>query len=165
MFTRKRKAEFIDVKAQPPLMRQIDVAHVVALLKSETAARRAGRAMMARTQQLRDVVLDYVGALERASQTGDHNTIYAEAHEIRGLAETVGLVAAGRIANKLCLYIDTAMRRGQTPDRMVMTLHVEAVGRSARAKDEATRLGADVVRELEALAAHKLGGAAEMAAE
>jgi HPt (histidine-containing phosphotransfer) domain-containing protein len=165
MFSRKRKAEFIDAKAQPPLMRQIDVAGFAALLRSDVAAKRAGRAMAARIHQLRDVVLDYVGALERAAQTGDNAAIYAQAHEIRGLAEMVGLVAAGRIANKLCLYIDTALRRGQVPDRTVVMLHVDAVSRSARAKDEATRLGEDVVRELEMLANYKLSGASDIAAE
>src|ERR1700749_1908622 len=97
MFSRKRKAEFIDAKAQPPLMRQIDVAGFAALLRSDTATKRASRAMTGRGHQLRDAVLDYAVALERAAQSGDNAAIYAQAHEIRGLAEMVGLVAAGRI--------------------------------------------------------------------
>ncbi len=165
MFTRKRKAEFIDAKSYPAMMRAIDAPHFVAALKSQDASKRAGRAMLARASQLRDAVVEYVGGLERAAQLGDMDASYAQAHEIRGLAEMVGFVAAGRIANKLCLYIDTATRRGQTPDRMVVMLHVDAVTRSARATDEATRLGDEVVNELEALAARKLAGTAEMAAE
>jgi hypothetical protein len=165
MFTRKRKAEFIDAKSYPAMMRAIDAPHVLALLKSETALKRADRALLARISQLRDAVLGYVSALERAAQFGDWDAVFAQAHEIRGLAEMVGFVAAGRIANKLCLYLDTAARRGQAPDRMVVLLHVDALIRAARAKDEATRLGDEVVSELEALAARKLSGATELAAE
>jgi HPt (histidine-containing phosphotransfer) domain-containing protein len=165
MFTRKRKAEFIDAKSYPAMMRTIDVPHVLALLKSEAAHKRADRALLARTSQLRDAVLDYVSTLERAAQSADYDMVFAQAHEIRGLAEMVGFVAAGRIANKLCLYLDTTTRRGQAPDRMVVMLHVDALTRSARAKDEATRLGDEVVSELEALATRKLSGAAELAAE
>lgn len=156
MFSRKRKAEFIDAKSIPPMMRQIDVAGFAAMLRSENAVKRASRAMTARMNQIRDVVLDYVAALERAGKLGDNGEIYAQAHEIRGLAEMVGLVAAGRIANKLCLYIDTCFRRGQTPDRTVVTLHIDAVGRAARATDEATRHGDTIVTQLEALASYKL---------
>lgn len=165
MFTRKRKAQFIDAKSYPAMLRPVDVAQFVAMLKSETAAKRAGRAMLARTAQLKDAVLGYVSSLERAAQFGDCAETYLHAHEIRGLAETVGLVAAGRIANSLCLYLDTCARRAQTPDRMVVMLHVDAVSRAARAKDEATRLGDEVASELEALATHKLSGAVEIAAE
>ncbi|MGH6870247.1 MAG: hypothetical protein ACREHE_01970 [Rhizomicrobium sp.] len=160
MFTRKRKAEIIDAKSYPAMLRPVDVSQFVALLKSETAAKRAGRALTARASQLKDAVLDYVSSLEKAAQFGDHAETYLRAHEIRGLAGTVGLVAAGRIANKLCLYLDAAMRRGQTPDRMVVMLHVDAVGRAARATDEATLLGDEVVNELEALASYKLGAIA-----
>jgi HPt (histidine-containing phosphotransfer) domain-containing protein len=162
---RKSKAKFIDAKSYPPMMRALDAAQFMALLKSETAARRVDRAILACASQLRDAVLGHVSALEAAAQRGDDGQAYAQAHEIRGLAEMVGLVAAGRIANKLCLYLDTAGRRGQTPDRMVMTLHVDAISRAARATDEATRLGDAVVNELEALVAHKLGSAIGMAAE
>ncbi|HEY2069514.1 MAG TPA: Hpt domain-containing protein [Rhizomicrobium sp.] len=165
MFARKRKAQFIDAKSYPPLMRAVDAAPFAALLRSDTAVKRANRAMLARVNQLRDVVLEYVSALERAAQAGDVPEIFAQAHEIRGFAEMVGLVAAGRIANKLCHYLDTSARRNQTPDRMVITLHVDAISRAARAKDEATRLGDEVVNELAALASYKLAGAVDVAAE
>jgi HPt (histidine-containing phosphotransfer) domain-containing protein len=165
MFTRKRKAQFIDAKNYPAMLRPVDVAQFVALLKSENAAKRAGRAVMARTSQLKDAVLEYVVSLERAAQFSDWSETYLHAHEIRGLAETVGLVAAGRIANQLCHYLDTVTRRGQTPERMVVMLHVDAVSRAARAKDEATRLGDEVVNELEALASYKLSTMNEIAAE
>jgi hypothetical protein len=163
MFERKPKAEFIDAKSYPAMLRAVDAAQFVALLKSDNAARRADRAVLARTSQLRDAVLGYVGALEMAARAGDDVTAYAEAHEIRGLAETVGLVAAGRIANKLCLYLDIVARRAQSADRTVVTLHVDAIARAARAKDDTTRLGDEVANELAALAAYKLNATAAAA--
>ncbi|HTQ13744.1 MAG TPA: hypothetical protein VMH86_07705 [Rhizomicrobium sp.] len=165
MFSRRRKAQFIDPKSYPAMLKPADVAQFVAVLRSETAARRAGRALLARSAQLRDVVLDYVASLEKAAQFGDWAETWLHAHEIRGLAETIGLVAAGRIANKLCLYLDAAAARSQAPDRTVVMLHVDAAARAARARDEATQLGDAILNELEALAAYKLGTSAEMAAE
>ena len=165
MFQRRRKVEFIDAKSYPPVVRGADAAHFVSALKSADASRRANRAVLARTSQLRDAVLDYVSALEQAVHAGDDAAAFGQAHEIRGLAETIGLVAAGRIANGLCFYLDAMAERGQRTDRTVIMLHVDAIARSARAEDEATRLGGKVAVELAALVARKLGDSLDIAAE
>jgi Hpt domain len=165
MFLRRKKVEFIEAKSYPAMVRGADAADFLSALKSEDASRRAGRAILARTSQLRDAVLDYVGALEMAVRAGDDYAIFAQAHEIRGLAGTVGLVAAGNIANGLCLYLDALAQRGQRADRTVVMLHAEAIMRAARAQDEATRLGGTVAIELAALVVHKLGEPVAVAAE
>jgi hypothetical protein len=165
MFQRHKKTEFIDAKSYPPVVRGIDAAHFISVLKSEDAARRADRAVLARTSQMRDAVLGYVSGLEQAARASDDAAAFCEAHEIRGLAGTVGLVAAGRIANGLCLYLYALTGRGQSADRAVIMLHVDAIARAARAQDEATRLGGTVAVELAALVAHKLGDGQEIAAQ
>lgn len=165
MFQRRDKVEFIDVKSYPQMVRACDAAILVSLLKGADAQRRAGRAILARTSQMRDAVLDYVTGLEQAARAGDDAATFEQSHEIRGLAGTVELVAAGRIANGLCLYLDALMRRGQRADRAVVALHVDAIARAARAQDEATRLGEKVALELASLVAHKLGDPLEIAAE
>ena len=165
MFQRRRKVELIDAKSYPPVVRGADAVLFVSALKSEDASRRANRAVLARTGQLRDAVLANVSALEAAARAGDDAAAFGEAHDIRGLAGTIGLVAAGHIANGLCLYLDALMARGQRAEHAVVMLHVEAVARAARAEDDATRLGGRVAVELAALAAHKLGGSFDLAAE
>jgi HPt (histidine-containing phosphotransfer) domain-containing protein len=165
MFQRRAKVEFIDAKSYPPVVRGTDAAHFVSALKSEDASRRANRAVLARTSQLRDAVLEYVSELEEAARAGNDAAAFEEAHDIRGLAGTVGLVAAGHIANGLCLYLDTLTARGQRADRAVIMLHVEAIARAAHAQDEATRLGGKVAVELAALVARKLGDNLDIAAE
>jgi len=165
MFQRRAKVEFIDAKSYPRVVRGADAAHFVSTLKGEDASRRANRAVLARTSQLRDAVLDYVNALEQAARAGDDAAAFGEAHEIRGLAGTVGLVAAGTVANGLCLYLDALAQRGQSADRAVIMLHVDAIARAARAQDEATRLGGKVAAELASLVAHKLGDDLDIAAE
>jgi len=165
MFQRRRKVELIDAKSYPPVVRGADAAHFVSALKSEDASRRANRAVLARTGQLRDVVLEYVAELEEAVRAGDDAAAFGEAHDIRGLAGTVGLVAAGHIANGLCLYLDTLATRGQGSDRTVVLLHVEAIARAAHAEDDATRLGGKVAVELAMLVARKLSDKFNIAAE
>ena len=60
---------------------------------------------------------DYVDELETAP--GDMTLVFEKAHEIRGFAETAGLVATGRIADGLCRYIDE-MERGQRAARWTL---------------------------------------------
>lgn len=165
MFQRRRKVELIDVKSYPPVVRGVDAAHFVSALKSDDASRRANRAVLARTSQLRDAVLEYVAELETAARAGDDADAFTKAHDIRGLAGTVGLVAAGHIANGLCLYLDALAARGQSADRTVVMLHVEAITRAAHARDDATRLGGKVAVELAMLVTRKLGDKFDVAAE
>jgi len=154
----QRLVDFIPTHAYPaPIKRKETAAFLAKLLSDETAAR-ANRVIAERSQQLRDVVLSYVAALESALAQSSIELIYEEAHEIRGLAETIGLVATGRIAGGLCNYLDALERGNVAPDPKVIALHVEAIARAARAEDDATQHGTRVTEELSALVAHKLGG-------
>ena len=60
---------------------------------------RAAKAVSAQSETLRDVVRGYVDELERS--LSDSVIVFEKAHEIRGLAETAGLHATGRIADGL----------------------------------------------------------------
>ncbi len=147
--------------APKPLLRSADVAEFLRNVNNAETAKRAERIIASRSQELCTVVDGYVTKLEGALKAGDMDALYSEAHEIRGLAETVGLVAAGRIANGLCSYLDEVKHRAVAADRPLLRLYVEAAVRATRATDDATRLGDKVAVELAALAARRLGEAKE----
>ena len=48
---------------------------------------------------------------------GDMRQLFDKAHEIRGFAETAGLITTGRIAEILCRYMDDMTRIGQAAGR------------------------------------------------
>ena len=123
------------------------------VLAAETAARGA-KVIQQAGQRLRLAVHDYVRELENA--IGNLPLVFEKAHELRGFAETAGLRATGRIANGLCRYFDSMEKLGATPDHAVVALHISAIARAARAKDEAGRMSDAVAKELAALVAHKL---------
>lgn len=152
--------ELIPADAYPPVMRACDAREFLQQLKGEALQTRMTHVVASRAAELRDAVRAAAARLEMAAQGGDTETVYAEAHEIRGLAGTGGLGASGQIADRLCLYIDAAMRAGLTVDGGIVGLHVGAIARAAHAQDEATRLGSEVADELGALVARKLGPAA-----
>ncbi len=83
--------------------------------------------------------------------------IYEQAHEIRGLAETTGLKATGRIAQGLCNYLEALSFGDGKPENAVVALHVDAISRASRSHDEAMRLGEEVANELAALVQRKIG--------
>ncbi|HEY0283193.1 MAG TPA: hypothetical protein VGC27_11290 [Rhizomicrobium sp.] len=116
----------------------------------------AARVVADRAEELRVAVLAHVDRIADAAHAADPAAIYAQAHEIRGLAGNAGLLAAGRIANGLCRYLDALGRSGRQPDQELVVLHLEAIARAARAEDEATRLGDTVASELAALVDKKL---------
>ena len=124
-------------------------------------AQRAERVIASKSHELCSAVDSYATKLETALAAGDMPALFDEAHEIRGLAETAGLVAAGRIANGLCCYLDEAKRRGIAADKSLLTFYVEAIARATRATDDATRLGDTVAIELAALASRRLSEAKE----
>ncbi|HEX3810691.1 MAG TPA: Hpt domain-containing protein [Rhizomicrobium sp.] len=127
-------------------------------LSSRETLKAAEKVMQEKSGDMREAVLSYVAKLEAAKNSGDAGLLFAQAHEIRGLAANAGLVSAGRIADGLCRYLDEAGRREATVDRAVTSLFVDAVSRASHATDDATKLGDTVARELNALAARKLAG-------
>jgi len=104
MFQRRDKVEFIDVKSYPQMVRACDAAILVSLLKGADAQRRAGRAILARTSQMRDAVLDYVTGLEQAARAGDDAATFEQSHEIRGLAGTVELLFGAHEIDHRCRF-------------------------------------------------------------
>jgi hypothetical protein len=82
--------------------------------------------------------------------------LFELAHEIRGFAETAGLVTTGRISEILCRYMDDMERIGKPLDATIVTLHVAAIARAARAEDDSVRNGQAVASELAALVARRL---------
>jgi hypothetical protein len=128
-------------------------------LRSTATAMAAKKALTDSIVPMREAVLAALPRLEAAG--ADPAKIYAEAHEIRGLAGNAGLAAAAKISGVLCLYLDGMMRAGRSSDMAVVGLCVAAIGRAARALDEETRLGQHVVKELGVLVSRKLADTAE----
>ncbi len=149
-----KKAQVIPPDAYPQMVSKSDAAKMVRALRAPETAARGARVIQNAGQKLREGVHDYVRELEAA--IGNHPLVFEKAHEIRGFAETAGLRATGRIANGLCRYFEEMAKLGAAPDDAVIALHVSAIVRAAHAKDEASRAGDAVVKELAALVAHKL---------
>jgi hypothetical protein len=82
--------------------------------------------------------------------------VFEKAHEIRGMAETAGLVTTGRIADILCRYMDDMERIKKPLDLTLVALNVSAIGRAARAEDDDADMGDAVATELAALVARRL---------
>jgi hypothetical protein len=119
----------------------------------ETAAK-AQAAMEAAMPAMRAAILQYVEEMEQAR--GDSARLFAAAHEIRGFAETAGMITTGRIAEVLCRYMDDLQRLGEPTDATIVALHVAAISRAARAEDDSVRTGQAVAAELAALVARRL---------
>jgi len=149
-----KKAQVIPPDDYPQMVSKSDAAKMARALRSPETTARGAKAIQSHGQKLQLAVHDYVRELENAA--GNLQLIFEKAHELRGFAETAGLRATGRIAGGLCRYFDDMERLGATPDKAVIALHVSAIGRAARAKDEAGRMNDTVVKELAALVAHKL---------
>jgi chemotaxis protein histidine kinase CheA len=125
-----------------------------ALRDPETAAK-AGAAMAAAAEPMRDSVLTLVLRIEEAARADDFARLYGESHEIRGLAGNAGLEATARIANELCRYLDGFAQAGRSPDRAVIRLHLEAIARSV-CQEETPKLSDAVAKELAQLVEKKL---------
>ncbi len=139
-----------------PLLSDGARKQAMARLRSGETLARASRVIAMRTAEMRGAVLELIEALDAAMRARDWSLVFAATHEIRGLAETAGLTATGRIANGLCHYLDSLARLGMAPDTAVVGLHVDAVIRSARTEDDAVRHGDAVAEQLAALVARKL---------
>lgn len=151
------EVEVIPVHAYPQMLSRHAAAQFVNSLKSKDVRTRVSNALTAGKHALFDVVRSSSARLDAELRKGDMAALLGEAYEIRGLAETAGLTAAGRIAEGLCFYLNAAAEKKLAPDLGVVSLHVDAVIRAANAQDEATRLGTEVANELRSLVQDRLG--------
>jgi histone H3/H4 len=149
-----KRAQMIPPDAYPQLVAKGDAAAISRMLKSPDTVVRGSRVIGSSTEGLRAAVRDYVVELEQAGQ--DLAQISDKAHEIRGFAETAGLHATGHIADGLCRYFDESEQLGVGPDMTIVSLHIAAIARAARAEDEVSRMSEVVAKELAALVNHKL---------
>lgn len=150
----QKQAEMILPDAYPQMMSKQDAAYAMRTLRSAQTMVRAQVAMEAAVPPMKIAILQYVDELEDAGS--DVRLIFDKVHEIRGFAETAGLVTTGRIAEIFCRYMDDMERLEKTPDGQLVALHVSAIARAARTEDDDVRLGEVVAAELAALVARKL---------
>jgi hypothetical protein len=150
-------AQFIDPDAYPQMLSKPEAARALLNLRSAETAARAQVAMEAAIPPMRAAILRYVDEMEQAGL--DLKKLFAIAHEIRGFAETAGMITTGRIAEILCRYMDDMERSGKPLDGTIVALHASAIARAARAEDDDVRMGEKVAAELAALVARRLSEA------
>jgi hypothetical protein len=149
-----KQAQLISPDAYPQMLSKQDAAQAMKSLRSSQTMVKAQAAMEAAVPPMKQAILQYVDELEFIGH--DMPKIFDKVHEIRGFAETAGMVTTGRIAEILCRYMDDMDRLGKTADIHLVALHVSAIARAARAEDDDVRLGEVVAAELAALVARKL---------
>jgi hypothetical protein len=147
-------AQLIPPDAYPQMMSKPRAARALYTLRAPETAAKAQTAMEAAMPPMRAAILQYVQEMEQAGN--DMTKLFEAAHEIRGFAETAGMITTGRIAEVLCRYMDDLIRVGKPLDGTIVTLHVAAIARAARAEDDNVRTGQAVAAELAALVAKRL---------
>ena len=147
-------AEIIPPAAYPQPVDKESAALLVRRLRTKSTAEEAERVVAEKSEDLREVIRRYVGALDASAS--DLGAVFAIAHEVRGFAATAGLSATGRIADGLYRYLDRVRKAGAQPDRALVSLHVSAIVRAAHAEDEASRMSEVVASELSELVSRKL---------
>jgi hypothetical protein len=150
-------AKLIAPESYPQIMGRGEAVRAMLTLRSPETAARAQVAMEAAIAPMRAAILQYVEDMEQAA--GDMKKLFEAAHEIRGFAETAGLITTGRIAEILCRYMDDMERVGKPFDTTIVALHASAIARAARAEEDDVRMGEEVAAELAALVARRLSGA------
>jgi hypothetical protein len=150
-------AQFIEPEAYPQMLNRSDAARALLALRSAETAAKAQVAMDAAIPPMRAAILRYVDEMEQAGR--DLKKLFAIAHEIRGFAETAGMITTGRIAEILCRYMDDLERVGKPLDTTIVALHASAIARAARAEEDDVRMGEKVAAELAALVARRLAEA------
>ena len=150
------KIELVPAADYPMMLSKARAKQAMAMLRSSEIEAKASRVIALKTAELRGAVIAMIEQMETAARAADWPAVYETTHEIRGLAGTCGLTATGRIANGLCHYLDAIAELGQKPDGAVTSLHLDAIVRSARTKDEVARHGEAVAQQLAALVARKL---------
>lgn len=148
------KANLISPEDYPQMMSKADGARALLSLRSSQSLDRAQSAVAQAIPPMRMAILQYVADLEQAG--GDLELVFARAHEIRGFAETAGLIITGRIADILCRYMDDMGRIGKPMDGPIVALHVAAICRAARAEEDGVAMGEMVADELATLVARRL---------
>jgi hypothetical protein len=155
----KKQPQIIAPDAYPQMMSKPNAARAAQTLRSAQVAEKAQLAMEAQIPAMRAAILGYVEELEKAQ--GDMTLVFEKAHEIRGFAETAGLVTTGRIADILCRYMDDMERIKKPLDVTLVALNVSAIGRAARTEDGNAAMGDVVAAELAALVARRLADASQ----
>ena len=152
----KSKAQIVAVKDYPAMLTEEAAAEFTRTFANPETKQRASRVIEQRREVLSSAVRDYIKVLEKAMDKGDMKPVYAQSHEIRGLAANAGLEAVGRIADGLCKYIDAAQSLDAPLEKPVVALHIDAICRAASAVQDAKTHGARVATELGVLVARKL---------
>nr|HMH65936.1 hypothetical protein [Rhizomicrobium sp.] len=155
--TKPKNAQVIAPEAYPQLMSRADAARAMLTLHSPQTTARADAVMQAAVKPLRAAILHYVDEMEAAG--ADMGLVFEKVHEIRGFAETAGLVTTGRVAEILARYMDDMARIAKPLDTAIVALHVSAIARAARAEGEDEKMGEAVAAELATLVARRLGDA------
>jgi hypothetical protein len=150
----QKGVQLIGPDAYPQMLSKPQAARALSTLRSSETAAKAQVAMEAAIAPMRAAILQYVEDMEQAG--GDMRKLFEIAHEIRGFAETAGLITTGRIAEILCRYMDDMERIGKPCDATIVALHASAIARAARAEDDNVRMGEVVAAELAALVARRL---------
>ena len=149
-----KPAQIIPVSSYPQLVNNADAASIARALRGLPVIERGNQVIEQQSEMLCAAVLELADQLEQAGK--DIDAVLLAAHEIRGLAGSAGLTAAGRIADGLCRYCDEIDRLGLAPDRAIVDLHVGAILRASRIPAERGAVGDAVAKELAALVSHKL---------
>ena len=155
--TPKKNVQLIGPDSYPQMLSKQAAARAMQILRSTQTAARAQEAMQASVSPMRAAILQYVDELEKAG--ADMERVFEKAHEIRGFAQTAGLVTTGRIAEILARYMDEMLRIDKPMDKAVVALHVSAIARAARATQDDVNMGKVVATELAALVAQRLASA------
>jgi hypothetical protein len=150
-------AQLIHPDDYPQMVSKRDGLRCLQTLQSDRVAAKASTAMAAYAPMLRDAILDYVEALEEAGT--DLARIFPVAHEIRNFAENAGMPTAGRVAENLCRYMDEMERVKKPVDPAIVSLHIAAIARAARAEEDDAKMGDVVSGELNALVKRRLSDA------
>ena len=150
-------AQLIAPEAYPQMLSKPEAVRALLNLHSAETAAKAQVAMEAAIPPMRAAILRYVDEMDAAAR--DLKKLFAIAHEIRGFAETAGMVTTGRIAEILCRYMDDVERAGRPLDTTIVTLHASAIARAARAEEDDVGMGEKVAAELAGLVARRLAEA------
>ena len=153
----KSKVEMIPPDSYPQPVTRAQAVEMVHALRGPGLSQALGRVIENSGEMLRQAIHTYVEELEAAA--GDFTLTFKKAHDIRGFAETAGMLSTGRIADGLCRYFEDAGQAGLKPDAEVVALQVSAIGRSARDSDAGSHMSDVVARQLAVLAARKLADA------
>jgi hypothetical protein len=150
----RKDVQFITPDGYPQIMGKQEGVRAMMNLRSAETAAKAQVAMQAAIPPMRAAILQYVAEMEDAG--GDMTKLFEKAHEIRGFAETAGMITTGRISDILCRYMDDMVRIGRPMDTTIVALHASAIARAARAEEDDVRMGEMVAAELAALVARRL---------